>query len=230
MMKRDLAKRLAAAVMPKTIFASALALRRRVYWWNKNRIRPGRARTTAKRLVASGRPIRVEIGSWSRPELPDWTSIDFSTGADIRHDLTRPLPFPDASIAEIYSSHVLEHFTYPHPLLDLLRECRRVLQPGGRFRAAVPNARLFLDAYAHPEKFDREKFCNWDVGLHYTSRIDVVNFIAYLGGEHKIMFDDENLPRVIEEAGFRDVRMREFDPSIDLERRRHESIYIEAVK
>jgi predicted SAM-dependent methyltransferase len=230
MMRRDTARKLVEAILPKRIFAAALDLRRRIYWSNAKRLRPLAARRTAQKLVASGGPIRLEIGSWSRPELPDWTSIDFSLGADIRHDLTKPLPFPDDSVEEIYSSHVLEHFTYPHPLLDVLHECHRVLKPGARFRAAVPNARLFLDAYAHPEKFEREKFCTEDVGLRYTSRIDVVNFIAYLGGEHKVMFDDENLPRVIEEAGFRDVRMREFDSSIDLERRRHESIYVEAVK
>lgn len=229
-MMRRTARKLAEVVLPKGLFASALDLRRRVYWWNAKRLRPGHARRIAQKLVAGGRPIRLEIGSWSRPELPDWTSIDFSIGADIRYDLTKPLPFPDASIEEIYSSHVLEHFTYPHPLLDVLRECHRLLKAGGRFRAAVPNARIFLEAYAHPEKFEREKFCTEEVGLRYTSRIDAVNFIAYLGGEHKFMFDDENLPRVIEEAGFRDVRLREFDPSIDLERRRHESIYVEAVK
>src|ERR1043166_2013518 len=112
-------------------------------------------------------------------------------------------------------------------MLELLRDCHRVLKPGAPLKIAVPNARLFLDAYHEPSSFDREKFFSYEVGLHYTSRIDVVNFIAYLGGEHRFMFDEDNLPRVLEEAGFRDARVREFDPSIDLERRRHESLCAE---
>jgi predicted SAM-dependent methyltransferase len=154
-----------------------------------------------------------------------WTSIDLCTGADMQLDLREPLPFPDSCVEAIYSSHVLEHFTYPRPMLDLLRECLRVLKPGGRFIVAVPNAELYLRAYTDAEAFDRGKFCSYDVGLNYENRIDVVTFIAYLAGEHKWLFDRESLPRILENAGFRDCKLREFDASIDLERRRHESIY-----
>jgi len=87
-----------------------------------------------------------------------------------------------------------------------------------------------LQAYFEPAGFDREKFCNEPVGLKFTSPIDIVNFIAYLGGDHKFMFDVDNLPLVLAEAGFRDVHMREFDPAIDVPYRRDESIYAEAVK
>jgi predicted SAM-dependent methyltransferase len=162
--------------------------------------------------------------------MEGWTSVDLNLAADIQHDLSKPLPLPDESVDAIYSSHMLEHFTYPHPMLDLLGDCRRLLKPGAPLKLAVPNARLFLDAYQNPASFEREKFCTEPVGLHYTSRIDVVNFIAYLGGEHKFMFDEENLPRILGEAGFRNARIREFDPSIDVPYRRHESLYAEAVK
>ena len=222
-----LRRRLAGA-LPPFVREPVLKAWRKLYWWNAGRIPPFRGRKAAERILAAGKPIKLEIGSG--PRLPDWTSLDLNVSADIQHDLTRPLPFPDASVDEVYSSHVLEHFTYPRPMLDVLEECHRILKPGGRFRIAVPNARLFLQAYFEPEGFDREKFCNWPVGLKFTSRIDVVNFIAYLGGEHKFLFDSENLPLVIAEAGFRDVHLREFDASIDVDYRRHESIYAEAMK
>ncbi|MEK6285221.1 MAG: methyltransferase domain-containing protein [Acidobacteriota bacterium] len=155
---------------------------------------------------------------------------DITGGGDIRLDLTQSIPFPDNSVELIYSSHVLEHFSYPIPMIHLLRECHRILKPGGTLRVAVPDARIFLNAYVDPGSFDKARFCSLDVGLSYKSKIDYVNFIAYMGGEHKHLFDEENLVLVLAEAGFRDVCIRVFDPEVDLEVRRHESIYAQAVK
>lgn len=219
-----------AGLLPPSVRRVVLAAWRPFYWWSTEKLAPARGKRTARALVASGKPIKLEVGGGPRAGLEDWTSLDLASGAAIPHDLTTPLPFPDGSVDEIYSSHVLEHFTYPEPALGVLRECRRVLKDGGRFRIAVPNARIFLDAYFNPDNFDREKFCTMDVGLKFRSRIDAVNFIAYLGGEHKFMYDADNLPLVLEEAGFRNIRARSYDPSIDLAARVHESIYAEAVK
>lgn len=162
--------------------------------------------------------------------MENWTTSDINGNGDLQLDLTKPIPFPDNSVDKIYSSHLLEHFSYPYPMLDLLRECRRILKPGGVFSVAVPDARIFLDAYHSDEEFDIEKYCSYDVGLTYKSKIDYVNFIAYLGGEHKHLFDSEGLIHAIQKAGFNDVVLRQFDPSIDLSRRRHESIYAEGIK
>jgi predicted SAM-dependent methyltransferase len=227
---RPRVRRVAEAVLPGRLFAFALRVRRDVYWWNRRRARPLAARRIVRSLLDGGRPFTVELGSARREGVPDWVTLDLNGNADINHDLSRPLPFPDGSVDRVYSSHVLEHFTYPRPLLDLLREAHRILKPGGTISAAVPNARVYLEGYFHPEQFDREKFCAYDVGLRFRSRIDVVNFVAYLGGEHKFLFDEENLPRVLEEGGFRNARLRSFDPSIDLPERAYDSIYAEAVK
>ena len=220
----------ASHLLPGAVTALMLRGWRSVYWWNRRRARPFAARRIVRSLLDSGRPFTVELGSARREGVPDWVTLDLNGNADINHDLSRPLPFPDGSVDRVYSSHVLEHFTYPRPLLDLLREAHRILRPGGTISAAVPNARVYLEGYFHPEQFDREKFCAYDVGLKFRSRIDVVNFVAYLGGEHKFLFDEENLPRVLEEGGFRNARLRSFDPSIDLPERAYDSIYAEAVK
>jgi hypothetical protein len=44
------------------------------------------------------------------------------------------------------------------------------------------------------------------------------------------MFDEANLAAVLKQAGFRNVRSRPFDPSIDHEGRRYETIYAEGWK
>ena len=90
--------------------------------------------------------VNLEIGAGNR-RMPGWISIDFDSEADMQFDLRKPLPMPDNSIDRIYSSHVLEHFSYPNPLSNLLEECFRVLKPGGVFDAAVPDGERYLRAY-----------------------------------------------------------------------------------
>ena len=60
--------------------------------------------------------------------------------------------------------------------------------------------------------------------------IGYVNFVVYMGGEHKHLFDEENILLILEEAGFSHVKWREFDPSTDRENRHHESKYAEGRK
>jgi predicted SAM-dependent methyltransferase len=223
-------KRALLASLPERIVNAVLTPWRKIYWWKKRRISNRSNSKIATALVRTGKPIKLELGSSRRLGMEDWTASDIGGGGDLQLDLTQPLPFPDRTVERIYSSHVLEHFSYPKPMLDLLRECYRVLIPGGSISLAVPNARIFLDGYFQPEKFDKERYCSYDVGLSYRSRIDFVNFIAYMGGDHKHLFDEENLPQVLSEVGFKDSRLRAFDPALDLEVRRHESIYAIAYK
>lgn len=183
-----------------------------------------------ERILRDTRPIRIELGSGRRVGMEDWVSVDLVADSDLQLDLSQPLPFPDDCAAIIYSSHLLEHFSYPKPLINLLAECRRILKPEGVFSVAVPNARIYLNAYSSLEKFDHKKYCLYDTGLSYKARIDYVNYMAYMAGHHRYMFDEENVVIIISEAGFSDVTLREFDPSLDLEARLYESIYVQATK
>jgi len=203
---------------------------RKLYWYRRHSISPKKNARIAARIVASGRPIKLELGCWKRKGMEDWIASDWKGSGDIQLDLTKPLPFPDNSVEKIYSSHVLEHFSYPHPMRDLLSECLRILKPGGSFSVAVPNARIFINAYLNDNDFAKNEFCNYEVGLRYRSKIDYLNFVAYLGGEHKHMFDEEALVEVLVDSGFVDARRRDFDPSVDVEYRRSESIYAIAFK
>ena len=60
--------------------------------------------------------------------------------------------------------------------------------------------------------------------------MDILNYLFYMDNQHRYMFDEENLEFVLQKAGFKSVKMRDFDPSIDLEERRDESLSMEAIK
>lgn len=49
---------------------------------------------------------------------------------------TQPLPFADASFDTVVSNSMMEHRFFPERTLD---ECVRVLKPGGKFIACLPN-------------------------------------------------------------------------------------------
>lgn len=182
-----------------------------------------------KALLAGKEPIWLEIGAGPDRKLPGWTTADLSEGCDLVLDLARPLPFPDNSVDKIYSSHVLEHF-YFNDLLKLLSECRRVLKPSGVFSASVPNARIYIEAYARPESFDPALYCRHAPAYNYNSRIDYLNYMAYMDGHHRYMFDEENLIAILGKAGFKNPRLRPFDSGIDIKQRDFQSIYVEAQK
>lgn len=68
-----------------------------------------------------------------------WVNIDqFQEDGVSACDLTKPLPFDDQSFAVLYCSHFLEHLR-DKEARGFLRECMRVLRPGGILRLVVPD-------------------------------------------------------------------------------------------
>ena len=181
-----------------------------------------------KELLKGSRPIKLELGAADR-KMEGWTSVDMNDNCALNLDLTKPIPFPDNSVSMIYSSHVLEHFEYPE-LIKLLAECLRVLKPGGTFSSSVPNARIYLNAYHDPDNFNPEMYCRHKPAYNYLSKIDYVNYMAYMAGQHRYMFDEENLLTIAKKVGFRAAALRDFDNMLDLEARDFQSLYIEANK
>ena len=186
------------------------------------------------RRPAARAEIWLEIGSGPQKGRNGWITFDLpgtdlAGGADLLGDLNQPLPFESGEVSRIYCSHVLEHFGI-RQLKKLLAECHRVLRPGGVMSVAVPNARIYLDGYHAPQKFDRQRFLQFEPAVTNFGRIDIVNFMAYMDGDHRYMFDEENLLAVLRSAGFSHVTARGFDETVDLTDRDHESIYALATK
>ena len=167
--------------------------------------------------------IRLDLGGGDAPGSTGWLNIDVTDGADIYWDLRRGIPFGDGRVEAVYSSHLLEHMPFAEGQA-LLAEAYRVLAPGGTISICVPNAALYLRAYANDQQLPSEYF-TWSPALNGTTRIDMVNYVAYMGGAHAYMFDTENLIRRLELVGFTQVRERQFDPAVDLQEREFESIY-----
>lgn len=98
--------------------------------------------------VAARKPLLLNLGGGTdcdpHPRYVGYVSVDAAPRVDcgVAHDLLRPLPLPDGSVDRILSEHFLEHIPL-HGIAHVLRECHRVLRPGGVARIAVPD-------YGHP--------------------------------------------------------------------------------
>ncbi|TWU20539.1 hypothetical protein Pla52o_44170 [Novipirellula galeiformis] len=79
---------------------------------------------------------------------PDWTNVDLvASGPEVYQcDLRRGLPYEAEQFAAVYHSHVLEHLT-PDNAATMLRDCFRVLRPGGIIRVVVPDLEGIATAY-----------------------------------------------------------------------------------
>ncbi len=79
---------------------------------------------------------------------PNWTNVDLvPCGVGVKQcDVQRGLPFSDGSFDAVYHAHLLEHLT-PEAAENMLRECFRVLRPGGVLRVVVPDLEGIAKAY-----------------------------------------------------------------------------------
>jgi predicted SAM-dependent methyltransferase len=89
----------------------------------------------------------VNLGCGSRFH-PDWTNFDIVSydPAVIAADLSKGIPLEDNSADVVYHSHVLEHIRR-NDAPTFIRECLRVLKPGGVIRIAVPDLERIARGY-----------------------------------------------------------------------------------
>lgn len=192
-----------------------------------------------RRKFRSTRGLKVHLACGPN-RVEGWVNIDGTPDADLRIDLRSRIPLPSGSAACIFAEHFLDHLQHPDSVGALLRECHRLLQPGGTMRAVVHDGEMLMRAYAAMDtEFFRRVVETGTFALDGESlRLEVINEVFRYSGTHKFIYDFETLEKAFLRAGFGSVQRSSFRGSpvpehnldLDLPDREFQSLYVEAVK
>lgn len=139
---------------------------------------------------------------------PDWTNIDIlplglmlpKRVNFIQADLAGGLPmYGDGSVDLIRMSHLIEHITLDQAK-RLLKDCHRVLKPGGVLRIATPDADIIFKHYPHDMGFfdsiQPPEYVNAPTPGEKLSRLLFSGDYA-----HRALYDYSMLESFLEQAG-----------------------------
>lgn len=144
--------------------------------------------------------IKLNLGAGGT-RIGDYINVDslFMRETDLLCEL-KNLPYfiQKESVAHIYASHIFEHFTMKE-VKDLLKKLNQLLQSDGEIKISVPDFDKIAFLYTkNKEAFKQKDPITW-LGVVYGGQSSKYDF-------HKIGFNYDLLKRLLEEAGFRDIK------------------------
>jgi SAM-dependent methyltransferase len=116
------------------------------------------------------------------------------------HDIRKPFPWGDGTIDVIYTSNTIEHLK-KRDGETCLRECARVLRPGGIVRVVVPNLEGYVRQYLDGRIGARDLLTELNVvDARGLSRLREI-VALYSGGSHCCMYDAPAMLALLERIG-----------------------------
>jgi predicted SAM-dependent methyltransferase len=158
----------------------------------------------------------------------------------VHANVARHIPVGDHSADFVYSSHMIEHLSRWEGL-RFVRECRRVLKPGGVLRLATPDLETMVRDYINngsPFMINgdtpADAFCA-EYNAYANADVNPVKgFIRkFAGGDsHQWLYDHTSIERLLNEGGFSDVRRCTYregkTPDLVAVEHRERSLFVEA--
>ncbi len=164
---------------------------------------------------------------------PGWINADLKEGRDVQitGDILDGLPLDENSLDYVVSIHALPEIAY-RDLIPVLRELRRVLKPGGVLRLCLPDLNKGIEAYL---RGDRDYFLIPEEAVASWGGRFIVHMLWY--GYSRTMFTPDFVEELLVKAGFARVELCRYRESpsglpgiTELDNRKRESLYVEAVK
>lgn len=153
---------------------------------------------------------KLHIGA-SNSLLTGWLNTDFilENPAVVYLDATQPFPFADGAFDYIVSEHMIEHIDYAGGDA-MLRECFRVLKPGGKIRLSTPDLRMITGLCGPEKTAAQNQYVDFIVervmpGVKACKAVFVVNN-AFRAWGHQFLYDPQTLRHALAGHGFEDLK------------------------
>ncbi|MDX1557108.1 MAG: hypothetical protein R3212_13845 [Xanthomonadales bacterium] len=152
--------------------------------------------------MSAAPPVKINLGSghW---KLEGWVNVDIDPESrpDVLADLSAPLPFSNACAAFMHTEDFIDQLELDGAAA-FLRECHRVLAPGGVLRVLTPDVEKLCEMYvSRPEALKALWRDHVGVPLTFGTAAEIVNVGMRFAG-HTFMYDAETLSKLAESCGF----------------------------
>lgn len=137
-------------------------------------------------------------------KMPEQTEAEGDPIVHVKRQMNDLRGFPNASVAAIYASHILEHNTFgDRMIVDTLLEWRRVLRPGGLLFISVPDLTILSKLFLMKDLSLEGKF--FIMNMMYGAQKDAYD-------HHHIGLDEDMLNLYLTLCGFCEMeRVGEFN-------------------
>ena len=151
---------------------------------------------------------KLQLSGGSRT-LDGWLTTDLTPIPGQAYlNVLKQFPIPTASFNYIVSEHGFEHVSYNEGQ-HVLKECYRILIPGGTLRIATPNLLRFVDLFKKDKTDEELRFMQNKLEWHkWDKTVTECSILNYELGSwgHKFVYDPDTLRTALENAGFRDAK------------------------
>jgi predicted SAM-dependent methyltransferase len=153
---------------------------------------------------------KVQLGT-SHSLIAGWLNTDLlpSSPEVVYLDATRRFPFKDSTIDYVFSEHVIEHVEY-QSALAMLRECYRVLKPGGKIRMSTPDLRVLVGLLSSEKTASQNFYIDFAMrkflpDITFCKEVFVINN-AFRAWGHQFLYDRQTIETTMRTIGFENIR------------------------